>query len=602
MGVNIGLDFGTTYSTISYLTEIERAGNKITSFKLDTFKKADDGVDYNASIAVLKDGKWSFANEARGDLSEEDAKAYEGFKMLLSKREDEDDETFKQRLAERGFVDETVTPEGVTKDYIQFLIDSFRAKNLRNVDIDKIVVGAPEIWFDTHSASRAKLEKIVREGTSINEVQIVSEPALAAAYFINNYKNNTGRDYDGYILLVDYGGGTLDIALCRAESSGGAAKVSVPYHVGAGANEEGFLGKAGMAFLETAVKNALEESGLPKDQIVYNNSFYTCVYELEKHLKDKKSVKDGIDETFKFKGADENSTDLIGKTLTYESPEKIDKYKVTYGALVRAYNKVIEDILTTRLNDVIQYMDREKITYNDATSEKFKIATVGGFCNFYLTQNTINKFKKIRKAAGTDKRYNDLENRRYENEIGNTGDRERAVAYGAALVANGIIEFKTLAPYTLCGVRLGHEGKAYEDESYDFYFFEEGTEIISEKPYFARHKLETKKGCFKLGPEIVLSGDGLPFIKKIRGGKPSDAVKPSKELGFPKNHFVKVGFSLDDSLILSMHIVDFGDPQDPKSLASRDIDDINKAEHRTIRLSDIEELMGHAYTVKFGRK
>ena len=99
------------------------------------------------------------------------------------KMESESQEEYDAYLLDNG-IEYPVTPDSVTKTYIHNLVDSFKDQDLTNEVIDKIVVGVPEIWFDKLAASRVKLEQIVREGTKIEQVQIVSEPALAAAYFI----------------------------------------------------------------------------------------------------------------------------------------------------------------------------------------------------------------------------------------------------------------------------------------------------------------------------------------------------------------------------------------------------------------------------------
>lgn len=47
----------------------------------------------------------------------------------------------------------------------------------------------------------------------IKNVEVVSEPEAASAYFAYNYEAETSKSFNGYLLLIDYGGGTLDITL-----------------------------------------------------------------------------------------------------------------------------------------------------------------------------------------------------------------------------------------------------------------------------------------------------------------------------------------------------------------------------------------------------
>ena len=54
----------------------------------------------------------------------------------------------------------------------------------------------------------------------VKHVQVVTEPEAASAYFAYHYEKETGKPFNGSLLLIDYGGGTLDITLTRIASDG----------------------------------------------------------------------------------------------------------------------------------------------------------------------------------------------------------------------------------------------------------------------------------------------------------------------------------------------------------------------------------------------
>lgn len=85
-----------------------------------------------------------------------------------------------------------------------------------------------------------------------------------SAYFSYNFKQETGRNFDGRLLLIDYGGGTLDLTLTDVETRPDkegreGMEIRVLKRTGAGENEEGRIGQAGIAYMETLMEMAIHE-------------------------------------------------------------------------------------------------------------------------------------------------------------------------------------------------------------------------------------------------------------------------------------------------------------------------------------------------------
>lgn len=137
--------------------------------------------------------------------------------MLIS--ENDQDE-----LAKRGF-DQEYTPVRLTKEFLENIVQMAEAK-CGESEIDNLVIGAPEVWFQEMNtvSGRGTLRDICQQLPNVRPegVKVVSEPSCAGAFFAYNYMVLKGKPFSGHILLVDYGGGTLDINLhqyqCRTRS------------------------------------------------------------------------------------------------------------------------------------------------------------------------------------------------------------------------------------------------------------------------------------------------------------------------------------------------------------------------------------------------
>lgn len=557
MAYNIGLDFGTTYSVISRLRGVvrDKTGN-IEEYRVEACLPSENAQSPCQDSIVLKnlDDTLTFGPLAKERTGRKGTVLYKGFKMMLA---EEDGEV----LASRGY-NEQWTPKKIVEVYLNDLLKNHLYTNGLGVDvIDKIVIGVPEIWFSEVSTldCRTALEGIVESFPYVKSVELVSEPAAACAFFVENYKKTTKEQYEGKILLIDYGGGTLDIALCDVRENGQCSEVSVIKRCGAGLNEEGYIGKAGLAFLEAIVKIALENSDFSETEIIENRDFYRCINSVELALMNQ--IGD-IRDTFELEELSDRTemTDLF-YTIEFEREE----YDVTYGMLVKAYNRIIRPVLDEKLNEICEYMNKVGIEYDANVKDNFKIALVGGFCNFYLTQEQIEQF--FHRGAG-DKRFNDI--------IKDRRDCEKAISYGAALIAEGVIGFRQLAPYTL-GIAKGDENVI----DVVFPIVNQGEELVYGEPMFVKYDNEEK---------MLLGGTSIPMFyvscegKDIRWGKPLSIYR--EKLTLDERGLYYIGLSLDRSMNLTLHT------------ESVDVDTGEVKEKKSIKLAGVYEILGDLVRVR----
>lgn len=379
-------------------------------------------------------------------------------------------------------------------------------------------------------------------------VQIVSEPAAASAYFSYNFRQETNQNFDGMLLLIDYGGGTLDITLTNVETRPDkdgreGMEIRVLKRTGAGEHEEeGRVGQAGIVYMETLMEMAIREA-FPDMDVVYDADFYSAVDELELQLQECTST---IEKIFDEYGTEEedlaedamDEEDYLFTEIVYRG----SYIEIPYQLMVRVYNQVIRQIFNDKMEEVIDYMETQKIDYMGRNNDRFKIMLVGGFGNYYLVQQQVKE-----KFA-----FNSMD-RRQKNVIKSPEEREKAISLGSALLASGSIRIRNTAPYSI-GV-CASDGNAIS-LTYGLYL---NQDIEFNHVYFQR---------YASGDYVVLlslSGGIERFIINTHDDKRAALIV------YPKPEFrerlsraitnqdgtVVVGFSLDSSGVLSLHIHDY---------------------------------------------
>lgn len=543
MATNIGIDIGTTYTTVTY----EDHGQiKVYECHADNTKTIKSLVAYDPVSQEM-----SYGQQAQIDSYEPDCLLFKGFKVLLT-------ESDKDLLKENHYID--YTPEDVFKKYLGYILTSFM-NDTGITHIDKICVGIPEIWKNQLKSIDAKnkipslFEGITYKNHKIidkENIELISEPEAACACFVVDNNKKSTHHYCGYCLVIDYGGGTLDMALCHVELNENISDISVIDHCGKGANTEKRIGKAGLAFFEELAKIAIEEE--IAGEVLKDNDYYKIVDRLEREFKatqlsDKLDVfldqllrrdfnhqkfikiMNDIDYVKEF---NEKIKQRLNEDNHHLMKVRYHKHIVTldYWMVIASYQHVIYDVLQKSLEYMKKSMDEKGIKYDLSQDKIFKILMVGGFSKFSLTQRHVKSFFKI--SSGADERFDKV----------NAPDI--AVAYGLGYFANQYIRFKRQAPHSIGIMSDGHI----------LFCFEEG-EIykIDEAKYFT----------YQDGTERRFKGDGIPklyFKSKQNHINVKQGVPPTRDLqeklvfkyrGNP-NIFYAIGFSFGKNDVLTLHI------------------------------------------------
>lgn len=449
MGKKIGIDIGTMYTKICELDSNDR----IEAVVVDIASK----VPQIPSL-VVKDGAGSYA----GFVAEErmfysDAQVFSGFKMLLAEHSES------ELLKAMGYSSEN-SPEKIMEYYINEIVDLYKSNCTENGDlheIEKIVFCTPLIWNQAKSIA-SNLGALV-DATSIDikpkiydicervfnrhskiDIEVVDEPGAACAYYAHEYNINNESKFNGYYLVIDYGGGTLDIALCKVETlaNGNVPLVTPIATEGDGINTTGRTGTAGLAYLQDVIDKSIDKAKSKmsdKSTLVqgYQASKMASVKALEKYLiREEGRLRENLGaELF-------TAEDDVFKTITYNGIPM----DITYGDLYASFEEMIKPVLSEKLTTIMNFMISQKIDF-ESNPQCFRIAMVGGFCNFILTRNSIAEILGL--PNNSDHFKISFRPSHQSNRNTTEGDRSLAVARGACLIANEKVKYDLPAQWSI---------------------------------------------------------------------------------------------------------------------------------------------------------
>lgn len=520
--LNVGIDFGSTYTMVSvYRPETDQLETVIL----------DLTSPYIPSVVTLKNGKLEFGKAAKTLTGKKSVESFRSFKMLLSERD-------WNILTARGYSRE-YTPAVVAQKFLEDVVQQV-LRHFGENKIDNLVIGAPEIWFQEVNTitSRSILRDICSGFSAVSKVQVVSEPTAACAFFAHNYQTIKGKPFDGNILLIDYGGGTLDISLAQILVDGSKdgqqiMEVKVLERSGAGENEEKQIGKASIVYMETVMELAIKKADILAEgqELVKDGKFYQAVNTLESELQSRVSI---VDSAFEELGIDDlEELDEEFTVVEYKGED----IEITYADLVQVYDQVIRCVLNENLQVMIEFMKERRIDFSQGTKENFKIAMVGGFCNYYLVRKQIMDIFHI----GThDQRLSDILKVR--------SDCEKAISLGTALISSGIVGMRNTAPYSV-GIYIQNQ----EKQSLFDYAICFKQDIDYNTPYY--HKKPIWIGGNSIKELVINNGykDKTAQILPLR----ENFSKQLQNLVENEHGTATVGFSLDSSDILSIWIKEF---------------------------------------------
>ncbi len=505
--INLGIDFGSTYTMVSVYKDDKPV----------TIPENNNSFNYPSVVAYdARNNRYYYGSGARNRIGKPNIRIYRGFKMLLNQQMAEEE------LASRGY-DDVNTPEHITSLFLRYVIDSTLNK-IHEEKVNMLVLGAPECWFQSIRTvdARGVLRNICSEMKDLVEkVKIISEPTCAATLCVWNYERRRNESFEGHILVVDYGGGTLDTAVVSVSHYRNKLRIKPEARFGAGENENGEIGKAGIAYQENVLKRAIRTAlQIPAGQIRYTESFVQALRDFENTLISDANI---IDEVFEESLLDPAGLEEEMMNVTYEDSEIV----ITYKMLKESYEEVIRPVLKKVLDKTL----KDVKDVNDV-----HVALVGGFCNFYLVRKQVEEYFRLGQIGS-----------RIRNLLHPEDEREKAISNGAALFAEGITDLCYVAEFGIGMYAVYEDGSVCKN-----YAISCGQEYVPGKVYFA---------CDTNGvpsPMVLVHKDRfiLNFTRNPDHYLPMRPVNIFSERLDKTNagYFVFVGFAIDENERISVSI------------------------------------------------
>ena len=552
--MKLGIDFGSTYSTFSTYDVDSDTAKALTMAE-------GSPASIPSAVSISPSGQVAVGESAKSQIGSPAYTVFDGFKMLLVENNPE-------IIAGKNYTQD-YTPTAVTRLFLDQnlvgIVDRYQAQYGKT--IEDIYICIPEVWNNELRTldGRSTLVNILKQIKSVNirqeGIKVVTEPEAASAYFACQYEKLSHRSFNGYLLLIDYGGGTLDITLTKVTSDG-QGKMDIIYMDGGGRGENHpddtgniSLGNAGLAYLQRVVQLALIDKGY--HEIDCNtNRFRKALISFEKYLTSSGGVQ-MIRSTFDTIGSYKDF-----KQILEEKGKKNQEFywmgygedavvPITYQHLFKAYQETIEKILDAEIKDINEKINN-KYLHSDPTlseagnNDDFKIALVGGFGSFYLVQKQIAEIYNITANAGNDKRLKDI----------CTDQREQAISMGAALLAAGRVHLVNTARYSI-GLLSQRFGEPKPQLTFGILFHQK---LIPGRAYFL-----CEKGAVDDKPANSMVFTGLRNNINVFAIGFSDnhnmffplqlkASMRRRLAHIPAEGLWHVGFSIDKNCIVSLHL------------------------------------------------
>ncbi len=561
--MRLGIDFGSTYSTVS------RYDSGSDAIEALTLMEGEPSSIPSVVSVSKKMGSKMFGSSAKKKIGKDAFQIYDAFKMLLV---EPDEEILAQKGYRNGF-----TPRSAAKEYLEYLLTGVLNRYGQDEDgIETVVICVPEVWSSRVRTmdGRNILRELLRQeitlpnGGRIGEVRVVTEPEAASAFFAHNYERDTKKNFNGHLLLIDYGGGTLDITLTQVTSDGGRS-MEIGYRESGGAGEnhpdsEGnfMVGNAGIAYMHRVVAIAAKDAGLVSEEepLDFTSAdFNAAVHELEDLLKDPKTVQN-IEFSFGQLGDYSCFADILD-----EDDEELgiicfmdEEIPVTCQQLFRAYQDIIEGVVEQETDAIcekaLKHIGADPRSIESGMRDDFKIALVGGFGTFYLVRKQIEAIFNIDPNSSIDLRVKNIDLAR----------SEQAIALGAGLLASGRVVLQKTARYSIGLYSRGTDKR--NNLSYGIRWHQE---IEPGRPYFLLCAGEEEDNGTNRTNYGALRNNITHFVVEFSPAPNKGmtmALKPTflKRLeAIPDEGIWNCGFSMDEDEVISFHIVPRSG-QDPK--------------------------------------
>jgi len=560
--MNLGVDFGSSTSYFSRWNPVHKLPEAITV----GFNNSP-GVPTLVTIPELG-GDWECGHSAREHITRSEYKHFRACKMLLNAKHEE--------WKKHDDYSDEFTPEIIAKFFLENQVEAALEACEESV-VSRMVLCVPELWAKGIRVPDPKetLYQICRNIPQVKKgggnVEIVTEPEAASAYTAyccREMANN--NQFKGYLLIVDYGGGTLDITLTEVDTVMQDAKevirISTRGSCGVGENHNGRIGAAGISYMTRLTEmflcsvrpdlcdptDSTRIANYQRQSVIESSLFLGLYHEVENAVI--VSGRQRLERAFQRNSANPEGQmpqdpASVRTIIVPDSQGNSMAAPLTVGMLYRAYTDTIEAVLEKELNKMKPTLEKYVADPYNLNCTNFKIVLVGGFGKYILVERQLQRYFEVNNAEA---------DHRLDTRLAT--QRETAISLGAALIANDEVTVRRTAPLSL-GIfgRSGVEGRTFYNAIVYGQIMEE--EVV----YYVRQNPSPDKPEEGIIP-IRYNAEQPPEFAIYFSDDQTKAYPRNMIRDYWKDHIVltsntecALGFRIDDSNVISLVISEFKD-------------------------------------------
>lgn len=323
------------------------------------------------------------------------------------------------------------SPRKVTEDFLRELFGKLEYDKGQNMEY--IVQTIPDVWqneADYRNAAECLTEIYTDLGMETDtQFSFESEPVAAAVYYCQKHCQG---NYTGHIVVIDYGGGTLDLTLCRVLEDG---VIQPLRRCGSGGSAGGFAGRAfDVALTEKMLQKYQEEYELDLDAYQEGSrNFEELCSDLETEKIDHAKETTALLERYYMGGRNTDAEMIAFSVNTRDGYE----FEVSAADMAETFETVNETVLRQEVSKMIQMCTELGIDTN--SQDNMRVLMVGGFSNMYCVESVIRELFDSGDGL-VDDRFDAHMDRQ---------ERSVAIAYGAALIASNKVRIEHLSKYEI---------------------------------------------------------------------------------------------------------------------------------------------------------
>jgi molecular chaperone DnaK len=321
-----------------------------------------------------------------------------------------------------------------TKSFLGELLDEFKRRN-HSDGLEFISLSVPETWIaDPRQRGMDALRHVLSD-LGMPEPAFISEPVAAAAYFAYKHQRENVRPFDGYAIVYDHGGGTLDLCFVRIQGN------QVRRLDGGGLGSDiAKLGVGGVAYDRSVFELfASRDSALAKYSDERREQWMKRFEEI------KRRTGPAFDEAY-----DDNLRDPYGEDQLINSIVDDDGHKVRINSrdMIEPFRATFAPHIRKRLGAFVRACAESYPDADFSDGSNTRVLLVGGFSEFYPVQHCVRGFFREHYAS-SDAIFTDHLSQ---------NERWTATARGACLVAGGSVEIDESCPFTVGVVTYNSDG------------------------------------------------------------------------------------------------------------------------------------------------